>query len=527
MTGPGPLDSTDPAGPTPGHEVDRATGPVGPGRRRVHPVTPLLVGARALAAAIAVIAFNVVQQSSSLGDLVDFVTDSGPLVWLAVTGIALLIIAITAVLSWVSWKYRFFELADDEVRIGSGWLIRSRRTARFDRVQAVDINQPLLARIAGLGEVKVETAGGKDSELTIRFLTMDDCRAVRAAVLAAKREAVDAEVGPNGPTGPTGSAGGSLPAGTAATDPATPTGPGHPEGSTAPVDPARETPLHGPVPPDRLFVSAALGPGLLVLLAAPIIFFGSFAAMTAFGLVEGVSVGEAIALTFGAIAGTSFVGVAVFLVGIVASVWQKWNRFHGFTLSADDDAGRLQIRAGLTATRRQTIPVRRIHALQIIEPAWWRPVKWAMVRINVAGYAGEGSEVSTTLLPVAPLDDADAIVDAVIGRATGMAHAPSEARWATPRRAVWISPIDWRNQSVRITPRALVVTSGRLRRRRAVIPWSRIQGHTLRRGPITRALSLVDVRIDLVGGPVTVTAAQLAPDDAERLTRVLDERRGA
>src|SRR5690606_31899518 len=98
---------------------------------------------------------------------------------------------------------------------------------------------------------------------------------------------------------------------------------------------------------------------------------------------------------------------------------------------------------------------------------------------------------STTLLPVAPLDDADAIVDAVIGRATGMAHAPSEARWATPRRAVWISPIDWRNQSVRITPRALVVTSGRLRRRRAVIPWSRIQGHALRRGPITRALSLV------------------------------------
>ena len=503
------------------------TGPVGPGRRRVHPVTPLLVGARALAAAIAVIAFNVVQQSSSLGDLVDFVTDSGPLVWLAGTGAALLIIAITAALSWVSWKYRFFELADDEVRIGSGWLIRSRRTARFDRVQAVDINQPLLARIAGLGEVKVETAGGKDSDLTIRFLTMDDCRAVRAAVLAAKREAVDAEVGPNGPTGPTGSAGGSLPAGTAATDPATPTGPGHPEGSTAPVDPAWETPLHGPVPPDRLFVSAALGPGLLALLAAPIIFFGSFAAMTAFGLVEGVSVGEAIALTFGAIAGTSFVGVAVFLVGIVASVWQKWNRFHGFTLSADDDAGRLQIRAGLTATRRQTIPVRRIHALQIIEPAWWRPVKWAMVRINVAGYAGEGSEVSTTLLPVAPLDDADAIVDAVIGRATGMAHAPSEARWATPRRAMWISPIDWRNQSVRITPRALVVTSGRLRRRRAVIPWSRIQGHTLRRGPITRALSLVDVRIDLVDGPVTVTAAQLAPDDAERLTRVLDERRGA
>ena len=165
MTGPGPLDSTDPAGPAPGHEVDRVTGPVGPGRRRVHPVTPLLVGARALAATIAVIAFNVVQQASSLGDLVNFLTDSGLMVWLAVTGIALLIIAITAVLSWVSWKYRFFELADDEVRIGSGWLIRSRRTARFDRVQAVDINQPLLARIRGPIEQALKDAKLERSQI--------------------------------------------------------------------------------------------------------------------------------------------------------------------------------------------------------------------------------------------------------------------------------------------------------------------------------------------------------------------------
>ena len=66
-----------------------------------------------------------------------------------------------------------------------------------------------------------------------------------------------------------------------------------------------------------------------------------------------------------------------------------------------------------------------------------------------------------------------------------------------------------------------------MRRLRAVIPWSRIQGHTLRQGPLSRALSLVDVRIDLVGGPVSVTASQLAPDDAARLMRVLDERRGA
>ncbi|MFD5867832.1 PH domain-containing protein [Corynebacterium sp. NPDC060344] len=510
--GPGGPDDRGPVGRG-GHDaggsgIPSRPGPIGPGRRRVHPVTPLLAGGRALAAVIAIIAFNVVQQSTSLGKIIELLTDSGPIVWLVSTGVALLAVAVTAALSWVSWRYRFFELADDEVRIGSGWLIRSRRTARFDRVQAVDVNQPLLARLAGLGEVKVETAGGDDSDLTIRFLTMDDCRAVRAAVLEAKRETEGHGYGP-----PPGH------------DPRQLPGQSGDQGPDQNADHA--TAIHGPVPPGRLFASAALGPGLLVLLFIPIAFFASFAALTALGAVEGVSVTEAIVMTFGAIAGTSFIGVAVFLFGIVASVWQKWNKFHGFTLSADDRAGRLHISAGLTATRRQTIPVRRIHAVQIVEPAWWRPMHWSTVRINVAGYAGEGSEISTVLLPVAHVPDSDAVVDGLIGRMTDLRRQPSEAMWSSPQRAVWLSPIDWRNQTVRVTPRALVITSGRLRRYRTIIPWTRIQGHTLQQGPLSRALSLYTVRIDLVGGPITVAAAQLAPDDAARLMRVLDERRGA
>ena len=92
-----------------------------------------------------------------------------------------------------------------------------------------------------------------------------------------------------------------------------------------------------------------------MLLAIPIAFFGSFAVINAVGPAEQVSMTEMVVMTFGAIAGTSFIGVAAFLFGIVASVWQKWNKFHGFTLAADDRAGRLQIAAGSPATRRQTI----------------------------------------------------------------------------------------------------------------------------------------------------------------------------
>ena len=480
------------------------TAPIGPGRHRVHPLTPLLSAGRFLAAALAVAVFNIIRQGTFPRSVADAFTDGGTTAWLVATGVAIAVLVITVILAWVSWRYRFFELADDEIRIGSGWLVRSRRSARFDRVQAVDVNQPLLARLVGLGEVKVETAGGGDSDLTIRYLGLDDCRALRSAVLEAKRETEN----PGGPAVQEPDAGDTNGWG------------------TVPV-PDSTVAIHGPVSPLRLLGSVIIGPGLLLLVGLPVVFGAATVAIAAFGLGNGISVGEALAMTVGAIAGTSFVGVGIFLMGLVASMWQGWNQFHGFTLSADDRRGRLHVSAGLTSTRRQTIPVRRIHALAIIEPAWWRPLHWAKVRINVAGYAGEGANVSTTLLPVASLAEADGVVDGVIGRITGLRHQPSEARWASPKRSVWLSPIDWRNQVVRITPRALVVTSGRLRRYRAVIPWSRIQGHTLMQGPMSRALSLVDVRIDLVDGPVSVTATQLAPDDAARLMRVLDERRGA
>ena len=480
------------------------TTPIGPGRHRVHPLTPLLSAGRFLAAALAVAVFNIIRQGTFPRSVADAFTDGGATAWLVATGVAIAVLVITVILAWVSWRYRFFELADDEIRIGSGWLVRSRRSARFDRVQAVDVNQPLLARLVGLGEVKVETAGGGDSDLTIRYLGLDDCRALRSAVLEAKRETEN----PGGPAVQEPDAGDTNGWG------------------TVPV-PDSTVAIHGPVSPLRLLGSVIIGPGLLLLVGLPVVFGAATVAVAAFGLGNGISVGEALAMTAGTIAGTSFVGVGIFLMGLVASMWQRWNQFHGFTLSADDRRGRLHVSAGLTSTRRQTIPVRRIHALAIIEPAWWRPLHWAKVRINVAGYAGEGANVSTTLLPVASLAEADGVVDGVIGRITGLRHQPSEARWASPKRSVWLSPIDWRNQVVRIMPRALVVTSGRLRRYRAVIPWSRIQGHTLLQGPMSRALSLVDVRIDLVDGPVSVTATQLAPDDAARLMRVLDERRGA
>lgn len=501
------------------------------GRRRVHPLTPLLASTRFLAAFGAVLAANVVRYRPGGDEWGDAVAGIGARPLLPAVVLLVLTGAI-ALGTWMSWRYRFYEVTADEVRIGSGWLVRSRRTARLDRVQAVDVNQPLLARLAGLGELKVETAGGSDSDLTIRFLPIDDCRRLREDILGATRAKQEAGAGLQWAGAGLQEAGAGLQEAGAGLQGAeagaglpTVNDPGTPDSHASP--PARATLLHGPVPPLRLLGSAALGPGLLFLAGVPVVFIAGFFAAKALGVPGPANPWELLLATAGSIVGSTVLGAVLFFSGLIGATWTKWNTFHGFTLHADDAERRLSLKAGLTSTRRQTIPVRRIHALEITEPAWWRPVHWAQVRTNVAGYAGEGQETSTVLLPVAPVTEADAVLDGIVGRITGVDRAPSEAKWSSPARAVWVSPVDWKRQAVRITPRALVVTAGRFRRRRAIIPWARIQGYTLVQRPVARALGLASVRIDLVSGPVSAIAADLATDDAARVMRVIETRKGA
>lgn len=538
--GPGPGVPGGP-GPDPGMPGEPDFGAPGPdggaaagtGRRRVHPVTPLLNSFSALAAFLVVLIVNVPQLIGPLGALRDNTRDAGIIAVLGVTAAAAAILAAIVAANWVSWRYRFYEVTPDEIRTGSGWLVRSRRSARLDRVQAVDVNQPLFVRLFGLAELKVETAGGAGSDLTVKYLRLDECRRLRDGTLeATRRKQRETGASASASEGPeAGGASGDGQVGSAAggpgvhgTGPAGPAAAAHPPMAPA-IAPAAETTLHGPVPPQRLFASAVLGPGLLFFVALPVLFTAVIVVLGFAGVGGADDPWQLMLIVGGALAGTTFLGVAVYAVGLVATVWARWNTFHGFTLGADDDAGRLTVRAGLTSTRRQTIPVHRIHALEIVEPAWWRPAKWAQLRANVAGYVGDDQATSTTLLPVAPLAEADAILDGVIGRITDMHRAPSEAKWSSPPEALWVSPVDWRNQTVRITPRALVVTRGRLRRRRAVIPWARIQGFTLVQGPISRRLGLAGVRVDLVSGPVSVIAADLTTADAARVMRVIADRK--
>lgn len=479
-------------------------------RHQVHPLTPILTGIRFIVlAGVAILAnsFELVRLFFT------WLREDTLWAMLALTGGFVLLVLVVGLFSWISWKYRFYELSDEEVRIGAGWLFRTRRNARFDRVQAIDINQPLLARLVGLAELKVETAGGQNSDLTIKYLKVDQCKALRQEILeATRRGKQEAALSPTETDGESWA----LAPSHGKTESVTADGE-----TAASVEPQHETVLNGPVDPVKLFVSLILSPILLrgVLFAVGLIVVGIIIVVLAatklsWAGVVGVAGGSLL---------TTGISLAIYLAAIVMIVWGLWSTSYGFTLSTDDEAERLHIRAGLLSTRRQTIPIHRLHGFRVIQPLWWKRRQWAKAHISVAGY-GADEQAPTALIPVDDTVRVDETVDQIIDRITEQPRLAPELTLASPRQARWLSPIDWKQQKVIVGPRALVVTHGRLWNVTTIVPWDRIQGFTTHTGPISKALGLVTVEIDMVPGPVKPKARQLSLADAEKLVSIVNAR---
>src|ERR687895_652256 len=71
--------------------------------------------------------------------------------------------------------------------------------------------------------------------------------------------------------------------------------------------------------------------------------------------------------------------------------------FAGFSLVRDGD--RLRIRRGLLARRAASVPLSRVHAVDVVEGVLRRPFGLASVRMETAGYRSEAA-AAQTLLPL-------------------------------------------------------------------------------------------------------------------------------
>ena len=415
--------------------------------RRMHPITPALKGWKALAALLAIVAYNSSDNIQNAGDLMQ----EGR--WRYVLAVILAFAAIGFGYATIAWRVTKFSVTDDAVHLHTGVLFRQQRQARLDRLQAVDIVQPLLARLTGLAELRLEVAGGAGSAVSLSFLRESEAEALRAELLArAAGLRVRLDEAP---------------------------------AASAPEQPVFEVPMSrllgatlrsGQTAMLVVFVVAIVASGVLMHSIAPV-----------FTLVPAV-------------------------LGVGGALWTRVNHGANFRAAVSPDG--IRLRHGLTESRAQTVPPGRVQALRFTQGPLWRGPDWWRVEMNVAGYGSEKEpQTANVLLPVGTRSDAllalwlvlpDLRVDdpRVLFDAALSGSGDAGGFTTVPRRARLLDLVGWRRRGVLVTDRALFIRSGRVFRRLVVVPHERTQSIVLKQGPVQRSLHVASLHVHSTAGPV-------------------------
>ncbi|PPK93441.1 putative membrane protein [Kineococcus xinjiangensis] len=444
--------------------VDPATRQVlaDPGWQRLHPVTPLLRGWKTLAVIFAVLVHQ------NFEHLLEPERPSWQLL-AAVGGGIVLLTLLSVVWGVLAWRRTRYRIDAEAVHMESGVLFRQQRRAQLDRLQAVDVVRPLLGRLAGLAELRLEVAGGAGGGVRLAYLKEEEAQRVRNALLAAAA------------------------------------GVRYAEGEEAPEAPERPV---VEVPVQRLLLSML------------------FSGLTVWVL---VAVAGAVAAVFADGGVISLAAAAPLVLGALGAAWQRFT--HGFGFSVAESPDGLRVRRGLLELRSQTVPPGRVQALRISQPLLWRRPDWWRVHVNVAGYAvgveaqgeerlvlpvGTREELARVLAVVLPdLGTDEAPIDVVSAGLTGRDRDGGFT--PVPPAARWLDPLARRRLGFRVTERAFLSRGGVLRRYLDVVPHERTQSLALQQGPWQRRLGLASVSLHSTPGPVAPQVRHLAAEVAAEL----------
>jgi putative membrane protein len=137
-------------------------------RQRLHPLSPLLHGAKSLVVIVAALSWGTL---SRLG-----------LGWFAVLVLVLLVGALA--LSVVTWFNTGYHVVGRELRIHEGLLWRRTRAIPLERLQAVEVIRPLLAQLTGLAELRLEVVGSGKTEAPLAYISVADAVTLRDRLLS-------------------------------------------------------------------------------------------------------------------------------------------------------------------------------------------------------------------------------------------------------------------------------------------------------------------------------------------------------
>lgn len=406
---------------------------------RTHPLTGVVQGALWAAAA----SFGLVSSLSGggWGELSPIIS-----ALIAVVGGLLLGMGV----GFLGWRFTRYVIDGTELRINSGIITKSSRRIPYERIQSVDIAEPIVARVFGLAELRIEMAGGKNSRTSLRFLKLDDAAALRQLLLNKAH--------------------------------------GHDE-----VAAPEERSVIVTVPLERIIIGTVLSLDFL------------FAVLVVVGLiVVGVWFGSILALLGGIIPFGSW------LAQIIAKrVIQQWD----FTLSRGDRGLRIE-RGLLSRTsqtipydRVQGIAVKEPFVWRRLG---WQRLEVDVAGYASQGGDENGTNSSSTLLPISDRALADAIMAELLPGADSLA----EGRTYASRRSWIFAPIGFRYRWIAANAQTFVASEGWIERTTSIVPHRKTQSVELRQGPLQRWRRVATVEVHTPKGPVDADGRHLEQADA-------------
>ncbi|MFJ8112781.1 PH domain-containing protein [Streptomyces sp. NPDC096132] len=296
--------------------TDDVRGPRQVSEHRLHPVTPF----RRAWAPVAVLVGWAVHDPNQAQEQLTRLTTTTLLIALAV------FVPVAAAYGFLSWWFTHFAVTDSELRIRTGLLFRRTAHIRLERIQAVDVSRPLLARIAGVAKLRLDVVGA-DKKDELAFLGEDEARALRAELLARA----------------------------AGFAPET----AHEVGEAPARDllrvPARDLAVA------LVLTGATWGALAAALVVPPVLWLVTHSVVTV------LATGLPLLGAAGARSAGRFVGE------------------YDWTVAESPDG--LRIDRGLLDRTHETVPPGRVQTVRIVEPLLWRRRGWVRVELDVAGSA--------------------------------------------------------------------------------------------------------------------------------------------